>query len=97
MPTMTRPTTASLLRKNRRRRSPNWVWTRMPERGGLGLGRRRSPPTPASRVTSPDAGGAGGSGAASVIALLQPDPGVEDGVRQVDQQVDEHEDAARRR
>ena len=66
MATMASPTTASLLRMNRRRRSPNWVWTRMP-RAAAWDSAAPNPWAPDSRVTSPDPGGPTWGGAVSVI------------------------------
>ncbi len=54
--TMASPTTASLLRMNRRRRSPNWVWTRMPMTVAW-VSAAPKPWAPDSRVTSPAPGG----------------------------------------
>src|SRR3954468_11570197 len=77
IPTMARPSTASLLRKKRRRMSPNWVWPRMPK---------------AAAGTASLAGAASSMiGGASLTRLLQPDPRVEIGVGQVDDQVDDDE------
>src|SRR5688500_2523305 len=79
--TIRSPTTASLLRKKRRRMSPNWVWPRIPY---------------AAAATSSPAGAASSmTWALSLTWSLQPDAGVEVGVGQVDDQVhdDERPDA----
>ena len=56
MPTITRPISASLLRRNRRRMLPNWVWRVMPPTAAAWLSAPPKPPAPASRVISPTAG-----------------------------------------
>src|SRR5437870_4627978 len=77
IPTIKRPITASLLRKKRRRMSPNCVWPRMPK---------------AAAGTASRLGAASSMiGGASVTGSLQPDPGIEVGVGQVDDQVHDHE------
>src|SRR5581483_2635539 len=77
--TMARPMTASLLRKKRRRMSPNCVWPRMPK----------------AAAGTASFGGAASSmrGGVSVIPSrsFQADPGVEVGVGQVDDEVHDHE------
>src|SRR5262245_22257271 len=75
--TMARPATASLLRKKRRRRCATCVCPRMPK---------------AAAGTASLAGAASSMiGGASLTRSFQADPGIEVGVGQVDDQVDDDE------